>query len=228
MIARTVEAPWIEAQDTIRAPDTGPTPPALHAADYEQYRKAGGATITGVLRITLPNGMQIPCRFGFSNEAFLFPDTEYTEWAIERWTTLVDHHRFTGAGGPEFFPGQNDRRIPMPSYLDVGRDGIVGDSKCEEDGRFTFRDVSNGKYIIIGSAGIDSLGSSPGDENVSQGYGAQGPVELITQGQGSTRIIPGQQWIIVSSGSIEVDKAEAYVVRLTAFHPAATYFYKNE
>ena len=228
VMAKTVEFKVLEARGAIHFPNAGPTPPVLHPQDYEPYRKPGGATITGVMRVTLQDGTQIPCRFGMSNnEAHLLPDTPYTEWAIERWTTLIDHRYFDGYSGVEFFPGQNDSRIPMPSYLERGSDGVVESAKCEEDGRFTFNHVPNGSYIVIGHAGLDRLVGSPGESTESAVTTPVGPVEVVTEGRPSLRVISGQQWTIVSVGDIEVTQPATYVLKSAGLKPAATYFVKD-
>ena len=218
---------WVEARDMIQPPITGPTPPPLHPEDYEPYRRPGGATITGVMRVVLADGTQVPCRYGLaSDEAVLMPATPYTIWALERWTALADHRYYKPYERGMYYPGDDDPSIPMPSYLLHHREHVIQLSECE-DGRFTFYNVPNGSYMVFGRAGLDYLKgySEPGRESAVTT--PEGSVEVLGPSHSGLQTIEGQQWTIVSVGAMKVTQPRVYEVKSDHLKPAATWYYST-
>lgn len=221
--ARTkIPAPkWLDIQNFYRVLDPGDAPPFVDS-EYDKYRKVGTSSLSGRVVLHLSDNNPVYCQGQAGEEAYLFPNTAYTRWAIQKWVLNLDHQRKVGANA---FPGyKGDPRIPMPDFLlPLNDNSILRYSLCFGDGGFRFENLPAGSYILVGEAQLISsttTSTGPTVGTMITPYGLRG---TLTNGEPIYGIDHGQGWVVVSTGSLDIGKGQNGVISDEVLRPVATF-----
>jgi hypothetical protein len=128
------------------------SPPPFAPAEFAPY--IGRGTLTFVVRphVLLKDGEAL--RADDSNDAYLYPDTAFTRWMLEKYAFLAN-------GNDDWqkisldFPGQGFPKLPNlltasgETYIHPGSTAVHA-TRCQADGICVFRGLRPGKYIFFG------------------------------------------------------------------------------
>ncbi len=127
-------------------------PPPFNPADYSPYLGAGSLTFGVHLFASLKNGQAVAANA--DNVAYLYPDTSYTRWMLEKYAFLANGNNDWQKSGPNF-PGQGFPRLPgtlTASPMSFSKPGstAVHATRCRADGICVFSLLRPGSYIFFG------------------------------------------------------------------------------
>ncbi len=213
---------WLDIQNFYRVLDPGVAPPFVDS-EYDPYRKVGTSSLRGRVVLHLRNNISVYCEGQGGDEVYLYPNTAYMRWAIQKWVLNLDHHRRDGV---DMFPGYDrDPRIPMPDYLvPLKRTQILHYALCSGYGDFKFDNLPAGSYTFVGEAGlIAPTTPSANGPSVGTMMTPYGPGPTLTVGDNVDGIAHGQSWVVVSTGSIDIGKGQSGVINDEVLRPVATF-----
>lgn len=134
---------------------------AFSAADAEYINTAGSAQVKGNAFLRQNGGGVVTCA---GEEVWFMPATQYSDELIEAW--------FGSANYTSYF-------MPRTAEIDPAFWNYVKKSRCDSEGRFTFNDLSDGRYYVITAV----RWSVPGRYSSNEQGGHMYELATITAGQ---------------------------------------------